>query len=94
MATNFDRDWTPFAMDAEAEAFGTARICKTHNQLRKRTEELEKLLQQRNRVEKMSTKYDFDLGLRHKCGMTSNEFIKKYCEVFRPYAYMQRKIIL
>lgn len=33
------------------------------------------------------TKYDFDLGLRHKSGMTANEFIRRYCEVFRPYAY-------
>ena len=33
---------------------------------------------------------DFDLGLRHKAGMTSSEFIKRYCEVFRPYAYASR----
>lgn len=33
------------------------------------------------------TKFDFDLGLRHKNGMTANEFIRRYCEVFRPYAY-------
>lgn len=33
------------------------------------------------------TKFDFDLGLRHKTGMTSNEFIRRYCEVFRPFAY-------
>jgi len=33
------------------------------------------------------TKFDFDLGLRHKAGMTSNEFIRRYCEVFRPFAY-------
>lgn len=37
-----------------------------------------------------STKFDFDLGLRHKPGMTSNEFIRRYCEVFRPYAYATR----
>lgn len=35
----------------------------------------------------MSVKYNFDLGLRHKSGMTANEFIRRYCEVFRPYAY-------
>ena len=33
------------------------------------------------------TKYDFDLGLRHKSGTTANEFIRRYCEVFRPFAY-------
>jgi len=57
MATNFDKDWTPFAMDAEAGAFGTARICKTHNQLRKRTEELEKLLQQQEDYTEMLMRY-------------------------------------
>lgn len=31
-----------------------------------------------------------DLNLRHKSGMTSNEFISKYCEVFRKYAYATR----
>ncbi len=35
----------------------------------------------------MTTKYDADLGLRHVPGMTANEFIKRYCEVFRPHAY-------
>ena len=33
------------------------------------------------------TKFDHDLGLRHKEGMTAEKFIKQYCEVFRPYAY-------
>ena len=33
------------------------------------------------------TKFDFDLGLRHKSGIDSNEFIRRYCEVFRPFAY-------
>lgn len=33
------------------------------------------------------TKFDFDLGLRHKSGMTANEFIRRYCEVFRPFAF-------
>ena len=37
-----------------------------------------------------NTKYDFDLGLRHTSGMTSNEFIAKYCEVFRPFAAATR----
>lgn len=36
------------------------------------------------------TKYDFDLGLRHKAGMTANEFIRRYCDVFRPFAYATR----
>lgn len=33
------------------------------------------------------TKFDFDLGLRHKEGMTAAEFIRRYCAVFRPFAY-------
>lgn len=33
------------------------------------------------------TKFDFDLGLRHTSGMTANEFIRRYCEVFRPFAH-------
>lgn len=37
-----------------------------------------------------NTKFDNDLGLRHKEGMTSNEFIRRYCEVFRPHAYATR----
>lgn len=37
-----------------------------------------------------NTKFDFDLGLRHQEGMTANEFIRRYCEVFRPYAYATR----
>ena len=36
---------------------------------------------------KIETKFDHDLGLRHKPGMTSNDFIKRYCEVFRKHAY-------
>lgn len=35
----------------------------------------------------MSAKFDFDLGLRHVPGMTANEFIRRYCEVFRPFAH-------
>ena len=31
-------------------------------------------------------KFDHDLGLRHKSGMTASEFIERYCKVFRPYA--------
>lgn len=34
-----------------------------------------------------NTKFNSDLGLRHKPNMTSNEFIRRYCEVFRPYCY-------
>ena len=34
--------------------------------------------------------FDFDLGLRHKSGITANEFITRYCEVFRPFAYATR----
>lgn len=30
---------------------------------------------------------EFDLNLRHKPGMTAAEFIRRYCEVFRPYAF-------
>lgn len=37
-----------------------------------------------------NTKFNFDLGLRHTSGITSNEFIRRYCEVFRPYAYATR----
>lgn len=29
----------------------------------------------------------FDKGLRHKSGMNSNEFIRRYCKTFRDYAY-------
>ena len=32
-------------------------------------------------------RHDFDLGLRHKPEITEKEFIRRYCEVFRPYAY-------
>lgn len=35
----------------------------------------------------MSDLPNFDLGLRHVSGMTSDEFIRRYCEVFRPFAY-------
>lgn len=35
----------------------------------------------------IKTKFDFDLGLRHKSGMTANEFVRRYCEVFRDHAY-------
>lgn len=33
---DLDRDWTPFALDAEVEVFGTGRIAKEHNSLRAR----------------------------------------------------------
>jgi hypothetical protein len=29
---NFSKQWTKFALDAEVEHFGTARICKAHNE--------------------------------------------------------------
>ena len=35
----------------------------------------------------MKTKFNFDLYLRDKPGMTADEFVKRYCEVFRPFAY-------
>lgn len=38
----------------------------------------------------MTTKFDSDLGLRHVSGMTADEFIRRYCEVFRPFAYATR----
>lgn len=28
---DISREWTTFALDAEVEAFGTARLCKAHN---------------------------------------------------------------
>ena len=31
---DFNRDWTQFALDAEVDAYGTARIVKAHNALR------------------------------------------------------------
>ena len=31
---DMNRDWTPFAVDAEVEHFGTSRLCKAHNSLR------------------------------------------------------------
>lgn len=33
---------------------------------------------------------NFDLELRHVPGMTASEFIFRYCEVFRPFAYATR----
>ena len=38
----------------------------------------------------LKTKFDFDLGLRHKSGMTSDEFIRRYCEVFRKHAFAKQ----
>ena len=29
----FDKTWTPFALEAEVEQFGTGRISKAHNEL-------------------------------------------------------------
>lgn len=36
------------------------------------------------------SKYDCDLGLRHVAGMTPDEFVRRYCEVFRPHACATR----
>ena len=35
----------------------------------------------------MNTRFDHDLGLRHKPGITSDDFIRLYCPVLRPYAF-------
>lgn len=35
---DMNRDWTPFAVEAEVEAFGTSRLCKAHNSLRSSAE--------------------------------------------------------
>jgi len=37
---DFNRGWTPFALDAEVEHFGTARIARAHNDLRAEVERL------------------------------------------------------
>lgn len=34
-----------------------------------------------------NTKYDHDLGLRHRSGMTASKFIEEYCKVLRHYAF-------
>ena len=39
---DFDRDWTQFAMDAEIETYGLARIAKAHNDLRAEVARLER----------------------------------------------------
>lgn len=41
-------------------------------------------------MSKQPTNRDFDLELRHVPGMTANEFIRRYCEVFRPFAHATR----
>lgn len=33
------------------------------------------------------TKYDHDLGLRHKSGVFDSEIVRRYCRVFRKHAY-------
>ena len=42
---NFERDWTIFAVDAEVDHFGTARLVKAHNDLRKRNRKLEAVVE-------------------------------------------------
>ena len=37
---DFNRQWTPFALDAEVEHFGTSRIAAAHNDLRAEVERL------------------------------------------------------
>ncbi|KKK66420.1 hypothetical protein LCGC14_2964290 [marine sediment metagenome] len=42
---NFEREWTIFAVDAEVDHFGTARLVKAHNDLRKRNRKLEAVVE-------------------------------------------------
>ena len=37
---DFNGEWTPFALDAEVEIFGTKRIARAHNIVRDKAEEL------------------------------------------------------
>ena len=54
---DFNREWTQFALDAEFDHFGTARIAKAHNALRAenatleaRIEELEREVEHRGQI--------------------------------------------
>lgn len=54
---DFNREWTQFALDAEVDHYGTARIAKAHNALRSevasleaRIEELEREVEHRGQV--------------------------------------------
>lgn len=46
---NFNREWTQFALDAEVDHFGTARIAKAHNALRAEVAELESRIEELQR---------------------------------------------
>lgn len=37
---DMNRTWTPFAVDAEVDHYGTARLCQAHNALRAEVERL------------------------------------------------------
>lgn len=43
---DFNREWTQFALDAEVDHFGTARIAKAHNALRVKVARLESQVKQ------------------------------------------------
>lgn len=43
---DFNREWTQFALEAEIDHFGTARIVKAHNALRRDAEALEELVEE------------------------------------------------
>jgi hypothetical protein len=56
-AMDFNREWTQFALDAEVDHYGTARIAKAHNALRAevgtleaRLEELEREVEHRGQI--------------------------------------------
>jgi hypothetical protein len=38
---NFDKPWTSFAVEAEAQEFGVARLVRSHNELMTRVKQLE-----------------------------------------------------
>ena len=42
---NFEREWTIFAVDAEVDHFGTARLVKAHNDLRERNRKMKALVE-------------------------------------------------
>lgn len=35
----------------------------------------------------MTTKFDHDLGLRHRDGVKPEDFVRAYCQMLRPHAY-------
>ena len=62
----FNRAWTQFAVDAEIDAFGTARLVKAHNALRQQLAECREAIQQE--IEVSNCTYEFVDELKEMTG--------------------------